>query len=321
MSEVRRRFRFAPTPSRPLHPGSALAALFGWSAARLAGGVFILRIEDIDATRCRPAHEVALLDDLAWLGLDWDEGPDLGGPRGPYRQRERLARYDAVLADLAARGLAYRCACSRADVQAARSAPHLLGVERDAERPYPGTCRAHPPESLPEGRGGWRLAVARSPGGVERVWTDGWCGPQREDLRDTCGDFLLGRAGLPTYQLAVVADDIAMGVTDVVRGRDLLGSTARQLALHEALGGSTPPSFRHHPLLVDADGRKLSKREEAAPLSDLRRDGVAPRRLVAALGRAMSLFGPAVRDAVPADFRDALGHQAPTADARWAGFA
>jgi glutamyl-tRNA synthetase len=325
LSSSPRRFRFAPTPSRPLHAGSAVAGLFGWAAARLAGGTFILRVEDIDATRCRPEHEQTLLEDLRWLGLDWDEGPDVGGACGPYRQRERLDRHDAALAALArhagppgsASPLAYRCACSRADVQAARSAPHLAGPGGDSEQAYPGTCRAHPPDHLPEGRGGWRLAVERVPGGPVRSWVDGWCGPQREDLRESCGDFLLGRPGMPTYQLAVVVDDLAMGVTDVVRGRDLLGSTARQLALHAALGNLAPPAFRHHPLLLGADGRKLSKRDEAPPIAGLRAAGIAPERLIAALGRSVGMFRFEVQVATPADFRDALADAAPTVDARW----
>ncbi len=338
-----RRFRFAPTPSRPLHVGSALAALLGWATARLAGGTFILRIEDIDSARCRPEHTAGLLRDLGWLGLDWDEGPDIGGPAGPYLQSGRLADYDTALARLRLAGLIYPCGCSRADIEAARSAPHLDPRAADAERPYPGTCRgtvglaSTPPSGaldalstgphapLTRGRGGWRLAVDRAPGGPVRRWHDTWLGPHEEDLRATCGDLLLGREGQPTYQLAVVVDDHAMGVTDVVRGRDLLGSTARQLALHAALGHLEAPRYGHHPLIVDAAGRKLSKRDEAAPLAVLREAGVAPERVVAAAGRAICLFSEGVRAARPADVVAALDEVCradrapPRADGLWPG--
>jgi glutamyl-tRNA synthetase len=321
-----RRFRFAPTPSRPLHVGSALAALVGWAAARVAGGTFILRIEDIDTTRCRPEHAEGLIADLLWLGLDWDEGPRVGGPFAPYVQSARLADYDAALGRLLAADLVYPCTCSRADIQTARSAPHLDALRGEGEHPYPGTCRAAGHEGLAEGRGGYRLAIDRCPGGGgRRSWQDAWLGPQAEDLATTCGDVLLGRPGQPTYQLAVVVDDQAMGVTDVVRGRDLLGSTARQLALHAALGHATPPAFGHHPLIVDAAGRKLSKRDEAQPLALLRASGVAPDRVVAAVGRSLGLLDAAVRSAQAADVASALGErlasggELPREDSHWAG--
>lgn len=294
-----RRFRFAPTPSRALHAGSALAALYGWAACRAAQGHFILRIEDIDRLRCRPEHEATLLDDLAWLGLDWDEPPT--------RQSERMHHYDAALSRLA--DVTYACQCSRADIRQAQSAPHL-GIDGEPlEVPYPGTCRhAHLP--LPEQRGGLRLDVDRLGDGAIVAWHDVMLGPQREDVRTTSGDVLLGRAGQPTYQLAVVVDDHLMGVSDVVRGRDLLASTARQILLHRALAGdgAPPPRFHHHPLIVDRQGHKLSKRDAAASLRSLRADGVLPDALGAALGRAIGLFEAAVRRATPADWAEALAH-------------
>ncbi|MBL8785111.1 MAG: tRNA glutamyl-Q(34) synthetase GluQRS [Deltaproteobacteria bacterium] len=352
-----RRFRFAPTPSRELHVGSALAALIGWGAARTAGGAFVLRIEDIDRVRCRPEHEAAVLRDLRWLGLDWDEGPDVGGAFGPYRQSERIDRYDALLAQLADAGLAYPCTCSRAEIRQAQSAPHLhQGALGDAaELPYPGTCRPlrRPQGSsneasttvtspmtwiaLPGDRGGLRLDLAAlldAPPPVGPLspivhWHDALGGEVVEDVRTTSGDVLLGRPGMPTYQLAVVADDRDMGITDVVRGRDLAGSTARQILLHGALGGACrmqggprrePPRFAHHPLLVDAQGRKLSKRDEAPSLlacSDL----MSAARLRARLGTAVGLFPHGLREATPRDFADALGerlaHPRPWSDARW----
>lgn len=316
-----RRFRFAPTPSRPLHVGSALAALWGWSMARLANATFVLRIEDIDRTRVRAEYEPTLLEDLDWLGLDWDEGPDIGGPHAPYRQSERLDRYDDALAVLAARGQVYPCRCSRADIRSAQSAPHLGLADTPRELPYPGTCRPgldRAPIEAPSDRGGLRLDLGTLPAPFPGVtFTDALAGTVAEDLRETCGDVLLGRPGQPTYQLAVVVDDLAMGMTDIVRGRDLLGSTARQLALAAALGSGPqtgapgdpprwPLRFAHHPLLVTPDGRKLSKRDGDAAIATLR-SHASPDHLVAALGRAFALFAPSISRASAADFRDALG--------------
>lgn len=298
-----RRFRFAPTPSRPIHIGSAWAALVGWSLARAARGQFVLRIEDIDRTRSQRHFETQLLEDLAWLGIDWDEGPDVGGPAGPYRQSERLDRYDQALRTLADQNRIYACVCSRADIRQAQSAPHLgLG---DTERPYPGTCRPTPSgrghRLLPD-RGGMRLEL---PTQTLVSFDDVFAGPITEDLSTTCGDVLLGRPGQPTYQLAVVVDDLAMGITDIVRGRDLLGSTARQLALRQALDTPSRPTIAHHGLIVDRLGHKLSKRDEAAPLGDLRAQG-GPEALIAALGRAAGLFAPNIDLASANDLREAI---------------
>ncbi|MCC6621152.1 MAG: tRNA glutamyl-Q(34) synthetase GluQRS [Deltaproteobacteria bacterium] len=296
-----RRFRFAPTPSRPLHAGSALAAVFGWAACRAVRGTFLLRIEDIDRQRCRKEHEAALLDDLTWLGLDWDEPP--------VRQSERLALYDDALARLVARGRAYACRCSRADIRQAQSAPHLGLDGEPAEVPYPGTCRRLGlglGDLGADGRGGMRLDVDALGAGAVVDWADGLLGPRREDVRTTSGDFLLGRPGQPTYQLAVVVDDALTGVSDVVRGRDLIGSTARQILLHRDLNASPPPRFAHHPLIVDAAGGKLSKRDGALALASLRAAGVSPERLLADLGRAIGLLSADVRRATPRDWADAI---------------
>jgi len=309
-SPHRPRFRFAPTPSRWLHLGNGLAALVGWGMARASGGAFVLRVEDIDRSRCRADFEDGALADLAWLGLDWDEGPDVGGPHGPYRQSERLRRYDAVAEALVADGLAYPCRCSRADVRAAASAPHH--TDTHGELPYPGTCRPEGgvPQPLLDDRGGVRLWVDRLGADACVTWRDGLLGELREDVRSTCGDFLLGRPGQPTYQLAVVADDRDMGITDVVRGRDLVGSTARQLVLHRVLaerdGAPREPRFHHHPLVVDELGRKLSKRDDDIALRTLRRGGADPAPVIAALGRAIGLFPPSVARAHPRDLADAL---------------
>ncbi|MEZ4268381.1 MAG: tRNA glutamyl-Q(34) synthetase GluQRS [Myxococcota bacterium] len=315
-----RRFRYAPTPTRELHVGNGLAALIGWAAARSVGGAFALRIEDIDRTRSRPELAAAALDDLRWLGVDWDEGPDVGGAFGPYVQSERMARYDAALAELDARGLVYACQCSRADVRAAMSAPHL---QLGGEAPYAGTCRpTHDgPRALAEDRGGYRLDVVSLGDAAVVQLEDAWLGPVTEDVRETCGDFLLGRPDAPTYQLAVVTDDIAMGITDVVRGHDLAGSTARQVLLYRAFGGAVP-RFAHHPLLVDEQGQKLSKRDGALALSELRKSQMAPGELRARLGAAVGLWGADVRRAAARDFIEALrevgpaGGPEPTVDGR-----
>ncbi|MGM0578747.1 MAG: tRNA glutamyl-Q(34) synthetase GluQRS [Myxococcota bacterium] len=303
MSRTERpRFRYAPTPSRPLHLGNGLAALVGWAAARAAGGTFVLRVEDIDRTRCKPEFEEAVYRDLEWLGLDWDEGPDVGGPHAPYRQSERFERYEAAAEWLQARGLAYPCACSRAQVREAQRAPHL---HEGGEIPYPGTCRppepgATPPAELRTDRGGRRLAVEHL--GDEAVvrWHDAWQGGRVEDVRLTCGDFLLGRPGHPSYQLAVVIDDAAMDITDVVRGEDLLGSTARQILLHRVMGHA-PPRFAHHPLVLDAQGRKLSKRDRDLTLTAMREDDADAGRLIARLAASVQLVPPDTARLEPRD--------------------
>jgi len=312
-----RRFRFAPTPSRPLHVGSALAALLGWAAARAAGGAFVLRIEDIDQTRCRPEHEASVLSDLRWLGLDWDEGPDVGGPLGPYRQSDRLHLYDDALQSLLQGDAGYICGCSRADVRQAQRAP--TAEQESAALPYPGTCRGLEQrlDYAPD-RGGLRLHVDRASEQSVVHWEDPWGDPTDEDVRQTCGDFLLGRPGAPTYQLAVVVDDIAMKITDVVRGSDLCGSTARQILLFRALS-APPPSFSHHPLLLDPQtSRKLSKRDGASTLASLRELKSCPKRLIAQLGVAIGLFAEDVLRATPADIQSALMERAPHwHDAAW----
>ncbi len=327
-----RRYRFAPTPSRELHVGNALAALFDWALARAHRATFVLRIEDIDTQRCRAAYERSFYRDLAWLGLDWDEGPDVGGPHAPYRQSERLERYDTLMRALYDAGLAYVCACSRADLRAAQSAPHVAhphgAPPAPAEPPYPGTCRGRARVLLPD-RGGYRLDLAALAPHVAPVvtWHDTRLGPQRDDVAASPGDVLLGRPGQPTYQLAVVADDLAMHISDVVRGVDLLGSTARQILLRRALTlaaphlthpatdsatdpvndlATAPAAVRHlhHPLLLDHAGHKLSKRDAATPLASL--SSGSPSRLVAALGVAVGLFPASVHTATPADWIDAV---------------
>ena len=257
--------RFAPSPSGRIHLGNILCCLLAWLSARQKGGRVILRIEDLDTARCPRKYAARMLEDLRWLGLTWDEGPEVGGPDGPYFQSERTVLYQAALETLTAQGLVYPCFCTRAELHAA-SAPH----REDGQTIYPGTCRHLTAEAAAERARTRRPALRlRVP---EETWgfADGHMGPYHEDLTRDCGDFLLRRSdGLFAYQLAVVVDDAAMGVTEVVRGGDLLDSTPRQLYLYHLLG-LTPPAFYHFPLLLAPDGRRLSKRDADAGLEELR---------------------------------------------------
>ena len=223
--------RFAPSPSGRLHLGNLACSLLAWLSARSRGGRIVLRIEDLDAERCPRVYADLLEQDLDWLGLVWDEGGSTGGPNGPYYQSECAEIYASSFRKLEDRGLVYPCFCSRAQLHAA-SAPHTS----DGNVIYPGTCM----------------------------------GPHTENLLRDCGDFYLRRAdGVFAYQLAVVVDDARMGVTEVVRGSDLLSSTARQLYLYRLLGLQAP-EFAHCPLLLAPDGRRLSKRDGDQSLENLR---------------------------------------------------
>ena len=278
------RGRFAPTPSGRMHLGNVFAALVAWLSVRAAGGEMVLRIEDLDPRAASRERAELLMDDLRWLGLNWDEGP--------YWQSERGPLYDEAIARLGAAGLTYPCFCSRAELHAA-SAPHAS----DGTPVYAGTCRDLSAEEVS------RRARLRPPATRLRVpdaedpastiaFSDLAYGPQRENLARECGDFLVRRSdGVVAYQLAVVVDDALMGVTQVVRGRDLLGSCARQIYLGRLLGWPAP-EFGHVPLLVAPDGRRLSKREKDLDLGALRASGVRPERVVGALAAAAGLAGP-----------------------------
>ena len=286
------RGRYAPSPTGPLHLGNARTALLSWLAARAAGGRYLVRLEDLDGPRVRPGLERQILDDLRWLGLDWDEGPDVGGASGPYRQSERLLRYRAALAALRGAGRAYPCFCSRAEIAAASQAPH--GPSDDGPR-YPGTCLALSAAEA-ERRAATRLPAWRfRAAGGEVAFEDGVHGVRRHDVAAETGDFVVARAGgVPAYQLSVVVDDAAMGVTDVVRGDDLLPSTARQLLLYRALGLAAP-RFAHVPLVVGGDGARLAKRHGALSLGELRARGVAPEAVVGLLASLSGLAPPGAR--------------------------
>ncbi len=286
------RGRFAPSPTGPMHLGNARTALLSWLAARAPGGSYIMRVEDLDGPRVRPGAEGHLLDELRWLGLDWDEGPDVGGPAGPYRQSERMDRYADALRRLQEAGVAYPCFCSRAEIAAAAQAPHGPGDEGPR---YPGTCRdlarAEAGRRAQRRRPAWRFRV---PAGAI-PFEDGVHGPQRRDVSAETGDFVVARAdGIPAYQLAVVVDDAAMGVTEVVRGDDLLGSTARQLLLYRALGLAAP-RFAHVPLVNGEDGSRLAKRHGALSLGELRARGADPRAVAGWLAAISGLAPPDAR--------------------------
>ena len=258
------RGRFAPSPSGRMHLGNLFSALLAWLSARAAGGTVVLRMEDLDPDRCRPEYAARLADDLRWLGLDWDEGYEKGGPHGPYLQSARTERYAAAFRALEARGLVYPCFCTRAERLAA-SAPHRGEPGETGCKCKHLTERERAERALTR-RPAWRLAVPDR----EFSFADGLQGPFRENLARDCGDFILRRSdGVYAYQLAVVADDGDMEVSQVVRGRDLLDSTPRQLYLYELLG-LTPPEFCHVPLLLAPDGRRLSKRERDLDMGALR---------------------------------------------------
>ena len=280
------RGRYAPSPTGPLHLGNVRTAMLAWLHARLTQSVFVLRMEDIDGPRCRQGAAETILEDLRWLGLDWDEGPDIGGDFGPYTQSENTSAYQSALDRLVAEDRAYPCWCSRREIAEASSAPH------GATPVYPGTCsdlspaqrrarQAEQPDRIPS----WRFRV----GGPPVTVVDGILGPMTQNLQTEVGDFVLKRAdGLWAYQLAVVVDDIQMKITDVVRGADLADSAPRQAALFSALGADVP-TFWHVPLMLDSDGHRMSKRDGSQSLGELRQTESAEKvvgRLAASLGWA-----------------------------------
>ncbi|HIY79048.1 MAG TPA: tRNA glutamyl-Q(34) synthetase GluQRS [Candidatus Olsenella excrementavium] len=264
-----------------MHLGNVFAALVAWLSVRAAGGEMVLRIEDLDPRAASRERAELLMDDLRWLGLNWDEGP--------FWQSERGSAYDDAIERLAQAGLTYPCFCSRAELHAA-SAPHAS----DGTPVYAGTCRGLAAEEAalrasvrpPATR--LRVPDADDPAGVIE-FCDLAYGPQREVLARECGDFLVRRSdGVVAYQLAVVVDDALMGVTQVVRGCDLLGSCARQIYLCRLLGFE-PTEYGHVPLLVAPDGRRLSKREKDLDLGALRERGVTAERVVGTLAAAAGL--------------------------------
>jgi glutamyl/glutaminyl-tRNA synthetase len=278
------RGRIAPSPTGFLHLGHARTFWVAQKRARAFEGTLVLRNEDLDRARCKPEYVTALYEDLRWFGFNWQEGPDCGGPFGPYVQSQRFAEYRDAFEKLRSRGFLYPCTCSRQDVLRATQAPHA-----DEEEPiYPGTCR---PTSLSADssiraekvrtrangtRVNWRFRVTH---GEVISFDDGFYGPQTAIAGVDFGDFVIWRHDdIPAYQLAVVVDDAAMGITEVVRGADLLMSTARQLLLYRALEYSSP-AFYHCALMTDESGARLAKRNDALSLRRLREQNKTPEEL------------------------------------------
>jgi len=285
------RGRLAPSPTGYLHLGHARTFWIAAERARLAGGSLILRNDDLDRARCRPEFVAAMIEDLRWLGLDWSEGPDSGGPHAPYDQSARLPLYRAALERLHAAGLIFPCTRSRRDVESAAGAPHENGI--DDEPVYPPEFR--PPAGTPLPPLGPRVSVNwrfRVPDGETLHFNDGAAGPQHATTGRDFGDFIVWRKDdTPSYQLACVVDDAAMHVTEVVRGADLIRSTFRQLLLFRALGAPAP-AFYHCPLVTDADGVRLAKRHDALSLRELRRQGVSPESLRERFARECQVTAP-----------------------------
>ena len=293
------RGRLAPSPTGYLHVGHARTFWTAFQRAREAGGTLVMRMEDLDPDRCRTVYAEAALDDLRWLGIRWQEGPDKGGPFAPYVQSKRRAIYLDAWRKLLRPGRLFPCRCSRKDLATALAAPHERAQAGrgggkfdtlDDEPLYPGTCRRFmggtpqlpgPTASEPEmpGNTNWRFRV---PDGEPIEFVDGNLGPQRFVAGVDFGDFVVWRRdGVPSYQLACVADDAAMGITEVVRGADLLKSTARQILLNRALGFDNP-GWYHCRLVVDHNGRRLAKRHDALSLRALRQRGLTPMNILSA---------------------------------------
>jgi glutamyl-tRNA synthetase len=289
------RTRFAPSPTGDLHLGGAWAALASWVVARRSGGASLLRIEDLDPPRVLAGSEARIVEDLRWLGLDWDETP--------LRQSERGAAYQHALGILARAGLVYPCDCSRADIARVASAPHPGEESR-----YPGTCRDKDPRRAMK-----RAPALRVKAPDETVsFDDGAVGLVAQNLARDVGDFVLRRGdGVFAYQLAVVVDDAATGVTDVVRGADLVASTPRQIWLSRALG-ERPPRYVHVPLVTAADGSRLEKRSAGTTVRALRAAGVAPEAVIGRLAHGLGLAD----DPSPVSARD-LAARVGRGPVRW----
>ena len=278
--------RLAPSPTGGLHLGHARTFLAAWLFAKSRGGRVVLRVEDLDTTRVRAGAVEGAIDDLRWLGLTWDQGPDVGGPCGPYVQTERFDRYEEALALLRESERVYPCTCTRAEIARAAAAPHA----EDEGPTYPGTCSGRSARDADSWAGrpyAWRFRVP--PAAV--TWDDLLLGGQSIDPSVVGGDFIVSRekAG-PAYQLAVVVDDAAMGITQVIRGDDLVPSTPRQILIYEALG-LEPPRFGHLPLVIGPDGRRLAKRDGSIKLSALRSAGIDPKVFIGWLAWALGQSG------------------------------
>jgi glutamyl/glutaminyl-tRNA synthetase len=276
------RGRLAPSPTGLLHLGHARTFWIAYERALRANGVLVMRNEDLDPQRSKAEFVSAMLEDLRWLGIWWQEGPDVGGPYAPYVQSRRRKLYLESWRTLVRAGFVYPCRCSRKDLARSAQAPH----DEDDEPIYPGTCRPHHragDRKVPESPMGlnWRFRV---PDGEAIAFDDGHFGSQSYVAGRDFGDFLVWRRDdVPAYQLAVVADDAAMRITEVVRGADLLRSTARQILVYHALGLDSP-AWYHCPLMHDARGLRLAKRHDALSLRALREQGIMPEDVIAMFG-------------------------------------
>jgi glutamyl-tRNA synthetase len=284
------RGRYAPSPTGYLHLGNARTALAAWLHTRAQGGEFVLRIEDLDSQRSKPKFIKANIEELRWLGLDWDEGPDVGGKHGPYIQSQRHTVYQEALEHLQNNNYLFECYLSRKDLQDIASAPHESASHEKAsvyskkERKLNAQIKV---QKQQEGKTpSLRFAVPDKAIALE----DAVCGKHLFSALPEVGDFVVKRAdGEWAYQLAVVVDDIAMKISEVVRGEDLLQSSAAQLLLYEALGAN-PPSFAHVPLLADETGLRMSKRKGSLTLSSIKAAGVKPERLVGLLAYSLGMI-------------------------------
>lgn len=273
------RVRFAPSPTGKLHIGGARTAIYNWAFARATGGAFVLRIEDTDPERSTEENTQIILRAMRWLGLDWDEGPEVGGAHGPYRQTERMETYARALEDLKARGAAYPCFCTKEELDAKRAAAEACGgayggYDRACRDIDPGEARARIEAGEPHV---WRLKVPDDRGPIE--FDDAVYGPMSFPA-DVMDDMILVRSdGTPTYNFAVVCDDANMGITHVIRGDDHLSNTPRQILIYEALGYAVP-TFAHLSMILGADGKKLSKRHGATSVEEYRDQGYLPDTMV-----------------------------------------
>jgi glutamyl-tRNA synthetase len=281
------RGRYAPSPTGVLHMGNIRTALLAWLFARCAAGQFVLRIEDLDRPRVRQGATQQIFDDLRWLGLDWDEGPDVGGPYAPYTQSERIEIYEQYLLHLQDAGLIYPCYCSRAEIAQVASAP------QGSEGPvYPGTCRHLTETQRRRYEAQNRRPSLRFRVDDERIvtFTDLLAGPCTQHVQRAVGDFIVKRSdGVFAYQFSVVIDDALMQINQVVRGRDLLSSTARQILLFEALGFPLP-TFAHVPLVRDEHGHRLAKRLQSEGLAPLQVQGLTPEQILGKLAASCGLI-------------------------------
>ncbi|MFO0679981.1 MAG: tRNA glutamyl-Q(34) synthetase GluQRS [Polyangiaceae bacterium] len=275
------RARFAPSPTGDLHLGGAWVALASYVLAKRDGGAFVVRDEDLDTPRVVPGARHRILEDLAWLGFAWDEGPDRGGPHAPYAQSERTMKYTDALTELQRCGLVYPCDCSRAEIDLVASAPH-----EGEERVYPGLCREKDPSRRMKRPAAMRLRVAP---GTRITFTDGVLGDVTQDVHKDVGDFVLRRGdGVFAYQFAVVFDDATMAIDDVVRGVDLAPSTGRQILLARLLG-LPAPRYHHVPLVIDEQGARIAKRAPFATIRELRRKGVEADTILGVLAEGLGL--------------------------------